>query len=159
MDNRITATDWRKSSYSTSNGGNCVEVADAPGNVLVRDTTDRTGPMLRFGPGAWRTFADRVKRSLAGSKPSMQGHPPRLGGAPPAVQGRFRVAAAARRARYAAPARLPFAHSTVISGTGTVVLCTFPRSFLAARSRCTFCTFHGHPYGQQPATPCTGHGH
>lgn len=71
MDNRITVTGWRKSSYSTSNGGNCVEVADAPGTVLVRDTKDRTGPMLRFGPDAWRTFADRVKRSLAGSEPTV----------------------------------------------------------------------------------------
>jgi hypothetical protein len=47
---------WRKASYS-DNGGNCVEVGDDAGRVLVRDTKDRTGPMLRFTPRAWRRFA------------------------------------------------------------------------------------------------------
>ena len=55
---------WRKSSYSGGNGGSCVEVANAD-HVLVRDTADRTGPVLRFTPGAWRRFAVQVKRSLA----------------------------------------------------------------------------------------------
>ena len=55
---------WRKASYS-DNGGNCVEVADHDSRVLVRDTQDRTGPMLRFSPAAWRRFAGQVKRSLA----------------------------------------------------------------------------------------------
>jgi hypothetical protein len=56
---------WRKSSYSSSNGGECVEVADHESRVLVRDTHYRTGPVLRFTPDAWRRFADWVKRSLA----------------------------------------------------------------------------------------------
>lgn len=56
---------WRKSSYSSGNGGECVEVADHGNRILVRDTTDRIGPMLRFTPGAWQRFADQVKRSLA----------------------------------------------------------------------------------------------
>jgi hypothetical protein len=56
---------WRKSSYSSGNGGECVEVADHGNRVLVRDTTDRTGPMLQFTPGVWQRFADQVKRSLA----------------------------------------------------------------------------------------------
>ena len=43
---------WRKSSYSGGNGGNCVEVGAhaEPGRVLVRDTTDRQGPVLAFSP-------------------------------------------------------------------------------------------------------------
>lgn len=61
MDNRVTASGWRKSSYTTSNGGNCVEVAGRDSRVLVRDTKDRTGPMIRFAPAAWRRFAERVK--------------------------------------------------------------------------------------------------
>ena len=61
MDNRVTASGWRKSSYTTSNGGNCVEVAGRESRMLVRDTKDRTGPMLRFAPDAWRRFAERVK--------------------------------------------------------------------------------------------------
>jgi hypothetical protein len=54
---------WRKSSYSGGNGGGCVEVGAQPqaGYVLVRDTKDRQGPALRFTPGAWRRFADRVR--------------------------------------------------------------------------------------------------
>ena len=56
---------WRKSSYSGNGGGECVEIGASPGAVVVRDTTDRTGPMLWFTPPAWRRFADQVKRSLA----------------------------------------------------------------------------------------------
>ena len=53
---------WRKSSYSGNGGGNCVEVGQADG-VLVRDTTDRTGPVLAFSADAWQRFAATVKRS------------------------------------------------------------------------------------------------
>lgn len=53
---------WRKSSYSGANGGNCIEVA-ATDHVIVRDTQDRTGPVLRFTAEAWRRFANQVKRS------------------------------------------------------------------------------------------------
>jgi Domain of unknown function (DUF397) len=56
---------WRKTSHSSNGGAECVEVVDHGHRVLVRDTKDRTGPMLRFTPGAWRRFADQVKRSLA----------------------------------------------------------------------------------------------
>jgi hypothetical protein len=54
------AVTWRKSSYSGSNGGQCVEIA-APGRVLIRDTGDRAGAVLEFGPDAWREFAAKVK--------------------------------------------------------------------------------------------------
>jgi Domain of unknown function (DUF397) len=56
---------WRKSSYSGSQGGNCVEVADQSQRVLVRDSQDAAGTVLRFTPDAWRKFTARVKRSLA----------------------------------------------------------------------------------------------
>jgi hypothetical protein len=46
---------WRKSSYSTSTGGDCVEVS-APGDILVRDTTDRNGAALAFRATTWRLF-------------------------------------------------------------------------------------------------------
>jgi hypothetical protein len=53
---------WRKSSYSGGNGGNCIEVGThaGAGRVLVRDTKDRPGPVLRFTPATWKRFADRV---------------------------------------------------------------------------------------------------
>ncbi len=56
---------WRKSSYSGNGGGNCTEVATTANLVLVRDTKNRAGVVLRFSPGAWRRFARQVKRSLA----------------------------------------------------------------------------------------------
>jgi Domain of unknown function (DUF397) len=46
---------WRKSSYSGSNGGECVEVAEA-GTVFVRDTSDRRGPTLDFPAVTWSAF-------------------------------------------------------------------------------------------------------
>ena len=56
---------WRKSSYSSGNGGECIEVASPEGADAVRDTKQAdTGPVLRFTPAAWRRFADQVKRSL-----------------------------------------------------------------------------------------------
>ena len=46
---------WRKSSYSGSNGGACVEVADnLPGIVAVRDSKDPHGPALTFAPPTGR---------------------------------------------------------------------------------------------------------
>jgi hypothetical protein len=54
---------WRKTSYSSSNGGECVEVAGDNSRVLIRDTQDRTGPTLRFSADAWGKFAATVKRS------------------------------------------------------------------------------------------------
>jgi hypothetical protein len=53
---------WRKSSYSGGNGGGCIEVGTnaGTGRVLVRDTKDRPGPVLRFTPAAWKRFADRI---------------------------------------------------------------------------------------------------
>ena len=51
---------WRKASYSATNG-NCVEVADATGVVLVRDTTDRTGAMLTVSADAWQRFTATIK--------------------------------------------------------------------------------------------------
>ncbi|MFJ6616762.1 DUF397 domain-containing protein [Kitasatospora sp. NPDC091335] len=47
---------WFKSSYSGNEGGACVEVADTPGTVHVRDSKDKSGPQLTFSPTAWQAF-------------------------------------------------------------------------------------------------------
>jgi Domain of unknown function (DUF397) len=52
---------WRKSTYSGSTAGNCVELGQMPGLVLVRDTTDREGVTLPVSPSEWRAFASRIK--------------------------------------------------------------------------------------------------
>lgn len=49
---------WIKSTYSAQ--GNCVEVA-AIGHVLIRDTQDRTGPVLKVPAAAWRAFTGQVR--------------------------------------------------------------------------------------------------
>jgi uncharacterized protein DUF397 len=47
---------WIKSSLSFSNS-NCVEVASLPdGEIGVRDSKDRKGPVLRFTPDEWSAF-------------------------------------------------------------------------------------------------------
>ncbi|GIJ75728.1 protein of unknown function [Micromonospora phaseoli] len=57
----LTGATWRKSTRSSSNGGDCVEVADnLPGVVGVRDSKDPAGPALAFGPAAWRAFVAQV---------------------------------------------------------------------------------------------------
>jgi hypothetical protein len=47
--------DFRKSTYSGANGGNCIEVGTADA-VLVRDTTDRDGFTLSVPASAWSAF-------------------------------------------------------------------------------------------------------
>ncbi|MEW5653932.1 DUF397 domain-containing protein [Streptomyces cinereoruber] len=53
---------WRKSSYSNTDGGNCLEVADRLPRVPVRDSKVPDGPALVFGGDAWASFVDGVKR-------------------------------------------------------------------------------------------------
>ncbi|MFI2611293.1 DUF397 domain-containing protein [Kitasatospora sp. NPDC018619] len=47
---------WFKSSYSTNEEAQCVEVAETPGTVHVRDSKDKSGPQLAFEPAAWEAF-------------------------------------------------------------------------------------------------------
>lgn len=56
-----TVSAWRKSTYSGSDGGNCVEVAAAADRVLVRDTKHREGTALAFAPAAWHRFLPGLK--------------------------------------------------------------------------------------------------
>jgi Domain of unknown function (DUF397) len=58
----LTDAEWRKSRYSGSNGGNCVEVAgDLPGVVAVRDSKAPGGLVLTFTPAEWAAFTARIK--------------------------------------------------------------------------------------------------
>lgn len=60
----LTRAAWRKSSYSGTTGGNCVEVArNQPGLVAVRDSKDPAGPALLLTPAAWRAFTTAIKAS------------------------------------------------------------------------------------------------
>lgn len=57
----LTNVVWRKSSYSNSDGGQCIEVADNLPLVPVRDSKAPVRGTLVFGPAAWVAFVDGVK--------------------------------------------------------------------------------------------------
>ncbi|MET9093119.1 DUF397 domain-containing protein [Streptomyces cyaneofuscatus] len=58
----LTSASWRKSSYSNSDGGDCVEVSDdLPGVVPVRDSKQPEGPAVIFGTTAWTAFISDVR--------------------------------------------------------------------------------------------------
>jgi len=52
---------WRKSSYSSANGGECVELAGGQGTVLVRDTTNRDGSTLSYPAATWTAFLQTLR--------------------------------------------------------------------------------------------------
>jgi hypothetical protein len=53
---------WVKSSYSGSQGGNCIEVArNLPGTVAVRDSKDPHGPILVLSRDQWASFTARLQ--------------------------------------------------------------------------------------------------
>jgi hypothetical protein len=56
-----TAAVWRKSSYSSGNGGACVEVASLPGAVALRDSKNPDGPALVVEPGAFAAFIAGIR--------------------------------------------------------------------------------------------------
>ncbi|MEU5625267.1 DUF397 domain-containing protein [Streptomyces tendae] len=49
---------WRKSSYSSDQGGNCVEVAEVTphATVAVRDSKAPAGPILTLAPATFTAF-------------------------------------------------------------------------------------------------------
>jgi Domain of unknown function (DUF397) len=51
---------WRKSSHSTGNNGNCVELAVSPLTTGVRDSKNSAGPILTFSHPAWAAFLNAL---------------------------------------------------------------------------------------------------
>ncbi|MFE3827453.1 DUF397 domain-containing protein [Streptomyces sp. NPDC059092] len=50
------AYDWRKSSHSGDFEDACVEVAPCPHAIHIRDSKNPTGPILTLAPAAWAVF-------------------------------------------------------------------------------------------------------
>ncbi|MFG2119181.1 DUF397 domain-containing protein [Streptomyces sp. NPDC048710] len=55
---------WRKSSYSGEGDGNdCVEIANSPSHVAVRDTKAPSRATLTFPAGVFTPFIEALKAS------------------------------------------------------------------------------------------------
>lgn len=52
------ALTWSKSTYSGDDSGDCVEVATCPHTVHVRDSKDLTVPALAVSPATWTSFVE-----------------------------------------------------------------------------------------------------
>ena len=52
--------EWRKSTYSGANGGDCIEVASTD-VIMVRDTVDREGMVLTVSAEVWQRFTSSLK--------------------------------------------------------------------------------------------------
>ena len=58
----LTGAQWRKSSYSNGNGGNCVEVANLDsGGRVVRDSKNPNGSALMFTGTEWAAFTAGIR--------------------------------------------------------------------------------------------------
>ncbi|UXY28415.1 DUF397 domain-containing protein [Streptomyces sp. HUAS TT20] len=60
-DDFLNAAAWHRSSYSNSDGGNCVEVAHNLPLVPVRDSKDTARTPLVFAGTAWAVFVEHIK--------------------------------------------------------------------------------------------------
>ncbi|MFD3566150.1 DUF397 domain-containing protein [Streptomyces sp. NPDC058667] len=54
--NNTESLAWFKSSYSNTEGGECIEIAAGAGAVHVRDSKDVARPGLRVSQDAWAGF-------------------------------------------------------------------------------------------------------
>ncbi|KUF19761.1 DUF397 domain-containing protein [Streptomyces silvensis] len=58
----LDAAAWRKSSHSNQDGGECIEIThDFEGLVPIRDSKNPAGPALILSAPAWGAFIDGVK--------------------------------------------------------------------------------------------------
>lgn len=57
---------WRKSSYSSDYTGNCVEIADTPcATIVIRDSKTPAGPVLTIDPAVFTTFVTWTSATAA----------------------------------------------------------------------------------------------
>ncbi|MFJ9479676.1 DUF397 domain-containing protein [Streptomyces mirabilis] len=57
---------WKKSSYSDSQGGSCVEMANLASRVGIRDSKNKRGPALLVTATAWTAFVGLVQSGQVG---------------------------------------------------------------------------------------------
>ncbi|GAO08709.1 protein of unknown function [Streptomyces sp. 2112.2] len=52
---------WYKSSYSSGDTGNCIEIVNLSSQIGIRDSKDTSGPALVVSTAAWSSFVDLVR--------------------------------------------------------------------------------------------------
>ncbi|MES9806264.1 DUF397 domain-containing protein [Streptomyces cinereoruber] len=62
----LGAAAWRKSSYSGDTGGNCIEVADLAAHIAVRDSKNPEGPAFLATPAAFTAFVTAAAEGRIG---------------------------------------------------------------------------------------------
>ncbi|TLS46254.1 DUF397 domain-containing protein [Streptomyces montanus] len=50
------ALQWIKSSYSSEQGGDCIEIATRPSAIHIRDSKNPDGPTFTVAPATWTSF-------------------------------------------------------------------------------------------------------
>ncbi|MGW6455943.1 DUF397 domain-containing protein [Streptomyces sp. NPDC055078] len=59
---------WRKSTHSSTNGGECLEVGEGIAHVVpVRDSKNPHGPALMFESAVFTSFVSAVRRGRFGN--------------------------------------------------------------------------------------------
>ncbi|EPD56176.1 DUF397 domain-containing protein [Streptomyces sp. HGB0020] len=58
----LTRAQWRRSSYSGSSGGECVEVATLTQGIAIRDSKNPAHGILTLTPEAWAALVAYVRR-------------------------------------------------------------------------------------------------
>lgn len=59
---QLRSATWRKSSYSSSSGGDCVEVADLTPHVAIRDSKNPAHGVLTVTPETFTAFVSAASR-------------------------------------------------------------------------------------------------
>lgn len=59
---------WFKSSRSSDDENDCVELTLSRESVLVRSSRDRTGPRLAFPAANWTAFLSSLRRDTMGDR-------------------------------------------------------------------------------------------
>ncbi|GAA3058147.1 DUF397 domain-containing protein [Streptomyces roseofulvus] len=62
----LAGASWRKSSYSSDTGGQCIEVADLSAHIAVRDSKNPEGPAFLASPAAFAAFVSAAAEGRIG---------------------------------------------------------------------------------------------
>lgn len=62
----LNGTAWSKSTYSGGTGGDCIEFALRPGVIAIRDSKHPEGPAFTTTPRAFATFVEAAANGSLG---------------------------------------------------------------------------------------------